>query len=63
METDLEIAEKYFRKYISVGEIIAVRDLKALGVKEPENVIAELMNKGIIEKGEGCFNLVREKKH
>ena len=63
MEKDLEIAEKYFRKYISVGEIIAVRDLKALGVKEPEKVIAELMNKGIIEKGEGCFNLVREKKH
>ncbi|BDC19665.1 hypothetical protein [Acidianus sp. HS-5] len=63
MEKDLEIAEKYFRKYISVGEIIAVRDLKALGVKEPEKVIAELMSKGIIEKGEGCFNLVREKKH
>jgi hypothetical protein len=63
MENDIEIAEKYFRKYISVGEIIAVRDLKALGVKEPEKVIVELMNKGIIEKGEGCFNLVREKKH
>ncbi|AEE94042.1 DUF6995 domain-containing protein [Acidianus hospitalis] len=63
MEKDIEIAEKYFRKYISVGEIIAVRDLKALGVKEPEKVIVELMNKGIIEKGEGCFNLVREKKH
>lgn len=63
MEKDIEIAEKYFRKYISVGEIIAVRDLKALGVKEPEKVIVELMNRGIIEKGEGCFNLVREKKH
>ncbi|MCY0874471.1 MULTISPECIES: PolB1-binding protein PBP2 family protein [Acidianus] len=63
MEKDIEIAEKYFRKYISVGEIIAVRDLKALGVKDPEKVIVELMNKGIIEKGEGCFNLVREKKH
>jgi hypothetical protein len=63
MEKDIEIAEKYFRKYISVGEIVAVRDLKALGVKEPEKVIVELMNKGIIEKGEGCFNLVREKKH
>lgn len=63
MEKDIEIAEKYFRKYISVGEIIAIRDLKALGVKEPEKVISELMKRGIIEKGEGCFNLVREKKH
>ncbi|WP_187152677.1 PolB1-binding protein PBP2 family protein [Acidianus manzaensis] len=62
METDLEIAEKYFKKYLSVGEIIAVRDLKALGVKEPEKVIAELMEKGVIEKGEGCYNLVRSKK-
>ncbi|AWR97594.1 hypothetical protein DFR86_08565 [Acidianus sulfidivorans JP7] len=62
METDIEIAEKYFKKYLSVGEIIAVRDLKALGVKEPEKVIAQLMEKGIIERGEGCYNLVRSKK-
>lgn len=62
METDLEIAEKYFKKYLSVGEIVAIRDLKALGVKQPEKVIAELIQKGIIERGEGCYNLVRNKK-
>ncbi|EHP68766.1 MAG: hypothetical protein RXS23_00945 [Metallosphaera yellowstonensis] len=62
MDKDLEIAIKYFKTNISVGEIIVLRDLKSLGIREPEKVIAELLREGIITRGEGCYNLVREKR-
>lgn len=58
----LEIAKRYFTSNISVGEITAMIDLRALGVKNPEQVIMVLMKEGIIERGEGCFNLVRKNK-
>lgn len=60
-EKEIEVAKKYFMNVVSVGEIIAVRELKALGVSEPEKVIQKLIEMGVIEKGEGCYNLVREK--
>jgi hypothetical protein len=60
-QDDINIAIKYFKNVISVGEILAVRELKALGVKEPETTIAKLIEMGIIEKGEGCYNLVRNR--
>jgi len=60
-EKEIEVAKKYFMNVVSVGEIIAVRELKALGVSEPEKVIQKLVEMGVIEKGEGCYNLVREK--
>lgn len=60
-QDDINIAIKYFKNVISVGEILAVRELKALGVKEPEATIAKLIEMGIIEKGEGCYNLVRNR--
>lgn len=60
-QAEIETAIKYFKNVISVGEIIAVRELKALGIKEPELVIAKLIEMGIIEKGEGCYNLVRNR--
>ncbi|QKQ99526.1 hypothetical protein GWK48_03170 [Metallosphaera tengchongensis] len=59
---DIEVAKKYFVTNVSVGEIAAVRDLKALGVKEPERVIAELLRMNVIVKGDGCYNLLREKR-
>ncbi|AEB94458.1 MAG: hypothetical protein QXR57_03205 [Metallosphaera sp.] len=59
---DLEIAKRYFQTNLSVGETIAVRDLKALGVREPEKAIAELLRRGVIERGEGCYNLLRDKR-
>lgn len=59
---DIEKAIKYFKNVISVGEIIAIRELKALGIKNPESVLNKLIEMGIIEKGEGCYNLVRNKK-
>ncbi|BFH74477.1 hypothetical protein SJAV_24210 [Sulfurisphaera javensis] len=60
-QEELEKAEKYFKNVISVGEIIALRELKALGIKDPEEVISKLIEMGIIEKGEGCYNLVRKR--
>ncbi|EZQ11017.1 MULTISPECIES: hypothetical protein [Acidianus] len=60
-EKEIATAENYFKTYLSVGEITAIRDLKGRGIKEPEKVILDLMEKGIIEKGEGCYNLVRKK--
>ena len=60
-EKEIEVAKKYFMNVVSVGEIIAVRELKALGVSDPEKVIQKLIEMGVIEKGEGCYNLVREK--
>lgn len=59
-DEDVQKAIKYFRNVISVGEIVALRELKALGIKNPEMVISKLMEMHIIEKGEGCFNLVRD---
>ncbi|MEM0188197.1 MAG: hypothetical protein QW550_02265 [Saccharolobus sp.] len=59
-QKDIEIAIDYFKTYISVGEIIAAIDLKARGVSNPQAVILELLKMGIIERGEGCYNLVRK---
>ena len=60
-QDDIQKAIKYFKNVISVGEIIALRELKALGIKNPEEVIAKLIEMKIIEKGEGCYNLVRDR--
>ncbi len=50
----------YFVKYISVGEILAERELKALGIKNPLKVIKNLILKGVLERGEGCYNLAKD---
>ena len=61
-QDDIQKAIKYFKNTVSVGEIIALRELKALGIKNPEEVIAKLIEMKVIEKGEGCYNLVRDSK-
>jgi|ECHhosMinimDraft_1075155.scaffolds.fasta_scaffold00009_46 hypothetical protein len=61
MEEDLEKAIRYFKSNISVGEIVAIKELKAIGVRNPEEVIDELIRRNIIRKGEGCYSLVRNK--
>ena len=61
-QDDIQKAIKYFRNVVSVGEIIALRELKALGIKNPEEVVAKLIEMKVIEKGEGCYNLVRNSK-
>jgi len=51
----------YFRKNVSVGEIIAIRELSAIyKIKNPEQVINSLIAKGLIERGDGCYNLAKE---
>ncbi|MCY0858987.1 MAG: hypothetical protein OWQ54_01005 [Sulfolobaceae archaeon] len=61
-QKEIEIAIKYFKTNISVGELIALRELRALGIKNPEKIINKLIEMGIIEHGEGCYNLVRNRK-
>ncbi|GBF09073.1 hypothetical protein apy_07980 [Aeropyrum pernix] len=48
---------KYFFENISVGEIKAVEELRHQGVEEPEEVIARLVDLGLLEEGVGCYNL------
>ncbi|ACP35660.1 hypothetical protein YG5714_1552 [Sulfolobus islandicus Y.G.57.14] len=59
-QKEIEIAIEYFKNYVSVGEIAATMDLKARGISNPQAVISKLIEMGIIEKGEGCYNLVRK---
>lgn len=52
---------EYFLNNISVGEIIALRELEVLeGVSNPEEVINRLIEKGLLERGTGCINLARD---
>ena len=50
----------YFIRNISVGEILALRELEILGVKNPTKIIRSLILKGVLEKGEGCYNLAKD---
>ncbi len=51
---------EYFMNYLSVGELIALRELRSMGIRKPEEVIADLLEKGLLEKGDGCYNLPKE---
>jgi len=49
---------EYFKKNISVGEILAVKELKLLyKIDDPLKVVDSLIKKGLLEKGVGCINL------
>lgn len=51
---------RYFIQNISVGNIISIRELKALyKVQDPKAVIRSLIDKGLLEQGYGCFNLAK----
>ncbi len=51
----------YFLENISVGEIIAIKDLKAMyGLENPERIIVQLITKGYLVRGEGCYTLAPE---
>jgi len=52
---------EYFIRNISVGEILAIRELTAIyHVREPLKVIIRLIKKGVLTKGLGCYNLSNE---
>ena len=47
LEGDLAIAVNYLSTYWSVGEIRFLMDLKKLGVKDPAQVLSELLRRGL----------------
>lgn len=56
-EDELKVLD-YFVRNISVGEILAVIEIKRMyGIDDPESVIRSLIEKGLLERGEGCYNL------
>ncbi|MET1129213.1 MAG: hypothetical protein ABWW70_07850 [Thermoproteota archaeon] len=51
-------AFEYIWENVSVGEIIAERDLLQLyGISKPVQVLRKLRDKELVERGEGCYNL------
>lgn len=51
---------RYFYNNVSVGEIIALRELRTrYKIRDPEDIIRRLIDKGLLERGEGCYNLAR----
>ncbi|MCI4437435.1 MAG: hypothetical protein JHC33_11570 [Ignisphaera sp.] len=56
---ELKVME-YFIQNVSVGAILAVRELKMLyRVEDPKSIIRRLIDKGLLEQGYGCFSLSR----
>jgi len=51
---------QYFLTYKSVGDLIIIRDLRLKGIQNPTKVLENLIQKGIIVKGEGCYSLSKE---
>jgi len=49
----------YFVKHLSVGDLRAVEDLERMGIENPQAIIEELVELGILERGLDCYNLVR----
>ena len=55
---DEAIAFKYLWEYISVGEIIAEQELRVqYGILKPSLAFKKIREKGLMERGEGCYNL------
>ncbi|MEM0027223.1 MAG: hypothetical protein QXT53_03815 [Ignisphaera sp.] len=49
---------EYFIQNISVGTLVAIRELKFLyRINDPKAVIRKLIEKGLIEQGYGCYSL------
>ncbi|RLG56359.1 MAG: hypothetical protein DRN95_06875 [Candidatus Hydrothermarchaeota archaeon] len=57
--TDIAKTIVYFIKERSVGELIAIRELRAKGIKNPGIPIIKLIEIGFIERGLGCYNLAK----
>ena len=49
---------KYFVQNKSVGELLAVRELRGLyRIKDPLKVLSRLLELGLLERGIGCYNI------
>ena len=53
-------ALRYFLKYRSVGEILATRELRSAGLRNPSKVLAKLASLGLIRRGVGCYTISQE---
>ncbi|AEM38281.1 hypothetical protein Pyrfu_0410 [Pyrolobus fumarii 1A] len=52
------ITFRYLWEHISVGEIIAEQELRIQhGIMKPDLMFKRIREKGLMEKGEGCYNL------
>jgi DNA-binding MarR family transcriptional regulator len=58
-QEEIKVLE-YFIQNVSVGVIVAIRELKSLyKVEDPKNVIRKLIEKGLLEQGYGNYSLAR----
>ncbi|MCE4611408.1 MAG: hypothetical protein F7B17_05500 [Desulfurococcales archaeon] len=57
LDSEERMVLNYFLENISVGALRAVKELKAKGVKNPEDIIARLVEIGLLEDKGECYNL------
>ncbi len=61
LDPELKKVLKYFIRHRSVGELIAIRELRGFyGVKDPAKSIGRLVDLGLVERGVGCYNISRK---
>lgn len=51
---------RYFLKYRSVGELLASRELKSFGVRNPSKALMKLVTLGLLKRGVGCYTISKE---
>ncbi len=52
---------KYFIRHRSVGELIAIRELRGLyRINDPAKCIGKLIDLGLLERGMGCYNVSKD---
>ncbi len=52
---------KYFIKHRSVGELIAIRELRGIyRINDPAKCIGKLIDLGLLERGMGCYNVSKK---
>lgn len=58
LSTEEVAALAYFIRYRSVGDLLAFRELRSLyGVRDPARVLLDLVNKGLLTRGIGCYTI------
>ncbi|MCD6324094.1 MAG: hypothetical protein J7L55_03190 [Desulfurococcales archaeon] len=52
---------KYFVQNRSVGELLALRELRGLyRIKDPARILARLTEMGLLERAPGCYNIPKK---
>ncbi len=58
LTTEEVAALAYFIRYRSVGDLLAFKELRSLyGVGDPARVLLDLVNKGLLTRGVGCYTI------